>query len=272
MTRTLLIFIVATLLAACSNNAKTPVDFNTIDEYVETPDEYADSINGYATFSAHGRITVIPEKITEREYRRLLTDKYTLKTVEIDTNSQLFDKLDSMTRNNARRYDLLRGYADTEDEILVERRMGCESRVSAFYHYPSTKQYECAILAPLTVESFMMAENGKIDSTFMQSETRTYGSNGIFVGQKGHDCDFHGSLWYYWYDSEHHRMVPLCHYLDYRWSEDGGDFNLCWINDSVLLVAAVSTGNIYGWVGGYKPQNAEPWGTPVYYKLLLRVD
>ena len=129
------------------------------------------------------------------------------------------------------------------------------------------------MLAPLTNESFMMTEDGIIDSTFMQSETRTYGTNRIFVGQEGSDCDFHGSLWFYYYDSSAHHMIPLCHYMDFRWCEEAENYNLCWISENELLVSAASTGNNeWGWVGGYKPTNLAPHGTPVYYKLTLTVQ
>ena len=36
----------------------------------------------------------------------------------------------------------------------------------------------------------MMTEDGIVDTTYMQSETRTYGTNRIFVGQEGFDCDW----------------------------------------------------------------------------------
>ena len=127
---------------------------------------------------------------------------------------------------------------------------------------------------PLTTVSFMMTEDGIIDTTFMQSETSTYGTNLIFVGQEGHDCDFHGSLWFYYYDSSAHHMIPLCHYMDYRWCEEAEGFNFCWISDNELLVKAASTGNNseWGWVGGYRPTNLAPHGTPVYYKLTITLQ
>ena len=117
----------------------------------------------------------------------------------------------------------------------------------------------------------MMTEDGIVDSTFMQSETSTYGTNGVFVGQRGHDCDFHGDLWFYWHDVQRHHMIPLCHYMDYRWSEDVEDFNICWISDDELLVSAVSTGDVGQWAGGYKPTTLAPNGTPVYYKLKITI-
>lgn len=264
----------AMTLACKGPDRATSVDYSRICEYTEAPDSVliVDSILGYATFSADGIVTVIPEEITENQYQKLLTDKYTVNAVAIDTGTQLFASLDKQTRQNAKRYDILRGLDVEYDELLAERREGCESSVSAFYHYPDTKQYECAIWAPLTTESFMMTEDGIIDSTFMQSQTRTYGTNGIFVGAEGFDCDHHASLWFYWYDKSKQHMVPLCHYVDYRWHEDCFGFNLCWVNDSTLLVATKSTGpTTYGWVGGYKANDIAPFGTPVYYKLSLRI-
>ena len=264
------------LMTACNSGAQrlTAIDFSNVKEYIAANDENfkVDSINGYSTFSADNRIVIVPEEITKKEYERLLTDKYTLNPVAIDTNSALYAELDSLSRPNARRYDLIRGFT-LDDEMLQEIRGEYEeSQAESIYYFPETKQYEFVMWAPLTTESFMMTEDGIIDSTFMQSETRTYGTNRIFVGQEGHDCDYHGSLWFYGYDEQSHHMVPLCHYLDFRWSQDCGEFNLCWISENELLVEAVSNGNSeWGWVGGYKPTTLAPHGTPVYYKLTLTI-
>ena len=262
------------LTTACKNGAQrlAAIDFANVKEYIAADDENfkVDSINGYSTFSADNRIVIVPEEITKKEYERLLTDKYTLNPVAIDTNSALYAELDSLSRPNARRYDLIRGFT-LDDEMLQEIRGEYEeSQAESIYYFPETKQYEFVMWAPLTTESFMMTEDGIIDSTFMQSETRTYGTNRIFVGQEGHDCDFHGSLWFYRYDEENHHMVPLCHYLDYRWNEECYGFSLCWISDNELLVSACSDGNSqWGYAGGYKPTTLAPHGTPVYYKLTI---
>ena len=188
------------LMTACNSGAQhlAAIDFANVKEYIAADDENfkVDSINGYSTFSADNRIVIIPQQLTEKQYKRLLTDKYTLRPVAIDTNSALYAELDSLSRPNARRYDLIRGFT-LDDEMLQEIRGEYEeSQAESIYYFPETKQYEFVMWAPLTTESFMMTEDGIIDSTFMQSETRTYGTNRIFVGQEGHDCDFHGSLWF----------------------------------------------------------------------------
>ena len=270
-------YILALITACkCGTHSLTCADFANIKEYVATEDEayHVDSINGYSTFSADNRIVIIPEQLTERQYKRLLTDKYTLHPVTIDTNSALYAKLDSLSRPNARRYDLIRGFT-LDDEMLQEIRGEYEeSQAESIYYFPETKQYEFMMWVPLTTVSFMMTEDGIVDTTFMQSETSTYGTNRIFVGQEGHDCDFHGSLWFYYYDSSAHHMIPLCHYMDYRWCEEAEGFNFCWISDNELLVKAASTGNNSecGWVGGYRPTNLAPHGTPVYYKLTITLQ
>ena len=260
------------MMIACKNRTEneTKMDFQHVKEFipVEGVRYYADSIDGFATFSAENNIVVIPEEITKEQYNKLLTDKYTLRPVEIDTNTSRYAELYKLGLRNSLRYDSIRGFFECEvDELLLERRGW--AFLIPIYHYPETKQYEYVMLAPLTNESFMMTEDGVVDTTYMQSETRTYGTNGIFVGQHGHDCDYHGSLWFYIYDEQRHHMVPLCHYVDYRWSEDGVSegFNICWISDNELLVSAVSTGNVMEWVGGYRSAGLAPWGTPVYYKL-----
>ena len=166
----------------------------------------------------------------------------------------------------------MRGYTPY-DEMLQEIREDDEIRADAISYFPETKQYEFMMWVPLTTVSFMMTEDGIVDTTFMQSETSTYGTNRIFVGQEGHDCDFTGSLWFYRYDEENHHMVPLCHYLDYRWNEECYGFNLCWISDNELLVSACSNGNSqWGYAGGYKPTTLAPHGTPVYYKLTITIQ
>ena len=265
------------LTTACKNGAQrlTAIDFANVQEYIAADDENfkVDSINGYSTFSADNRIVIVPEEITKKEYERLLTDKYTLNPVAIDTNSALYAELDSLSRPNARRYDLIRGFT-LDDEMLQEIRGEYEeSQAESIYYFPETKQYEFMMWVPLTTLSFMMTEDGIIDSTFMQSETSTYGTNRIFVGQEGHDCDFTGSLWFYRYDEQNHHMVPLCHYLDYRWNEECYGFSLCWISDNELLVSACSDGNSqWGYAGGYKPTTLAPHGTPVYYKLTITIQ
>lgn len=267
-----LVFSFVGLLSACKSGSKSFVkaNFDSVKDFCPSPDKdyYADSITGYATFSAEDNIVIIPTEITKAEYDRLLTEKYTLFPTLIDTSSALFAQLEEQTQKNTDRYERMRGpFAYNENMQEVFDALG-----HFHYYYPETRQYETMIIAPMTNESFMMTEEGLIDSTFMQSETRTYGINGIFVGQEGHDCDFRGSLWFYKYDKQHHRMIPLCHYLDYRWSEDCGDFNLCWISEDELVVSAVSNGNnTCGWGGGYKPNNLAPHGTPVYYKLEIMI-
>ncbi len=264
------------LMTACKSGAQrlTAIDFSNVQEYIAADDENykVDSINGYSTFSADNRIVIVPEEITKKEYERLLTDKYTLHHVTIDTNSALYAALDSLSRPNARHLYLMRGYTPY-DEMLQEIREDDEIRADAISYFPETKQYEFMMWVPLTTVSFMMTEDGIVDTTFMQSETRTYGTNRIFVGQEGSDCDFHGSLWFYYYDSSAHHMIPLCHYMDFRWCEEAENYNLCWISENELLVSAASTGNNeWGCVRGYKPTNLVPHGTPVYYKLTLTVQ
>jgi hypothetical protein len=264
------------LMTACKSGAQrlTAIDFSNVQEYIAADDENykVDSINGYSTFSADNRIVIVPEEITKKEYERLLTDKYTLHHVTIDTNSALYAALDSLSRPNARHLYLMRGYTPY-DEMLQEIREDDEIRADAISYFPETKQYEFMMWVPLTTVSFMMTEDGIVDTTFMQSETSTYGKNRIFVGQEGHDCDFTGSLWFYRYDEENHHMVPLCHYLDYRWNEECYGFSLCWISDNELLVSACSDGNSqWGYAGGYKPTTLAPHGTPVYYKLTITIQ
>lgn len=276
-----IIFLCAVLFAiglttACKSGTQclAMIDIANIQEYTEAegPAYKVDSINGYSTFSVDNRIVIIPKEITRKEYERLLTDKYTLHPVAIDTTSTLYDNLDNLSRPNALRLYLMRGYSP-DDEMLQEIRGTDEIKADSIFYFPETKQYEFVMWVPLTTVSFMMTEDGIIDSTFMQSETRTYGTNRIFVGQEGSDCDFHGSLWFYYYDSSAHHMIPLCHYKDYRWCEETENYNLCWISENELLVSAASTGNSeWGWAGGYKPTNLAPHGTPVYYKLTLTVQ
>ena len=264
------------LMTACKSGAQrlTAIDFANVQAYIAADDENfkVDSINGYSTFSADNRIVIVPEEITKKEYERLLTDKYTLHPVAIDTNSALYAELDSLSRPNARHLYLMRGYTPY-DEMLQEIREDDEIRADAIFYFPETKQYEFMMWVPLTTVSFMMTEDGIVDTTFMQSETSTYGTNRIFVGQEGQDCDFTGSLWFYRYDEENHHMVPLCHYLDYRWNEECYGFSLCWISDNELLVSACSNGNSqWGYAGGYKPTTLAPHGTPVYYKLTITLQ
>ena len=264
------------LTTACKSGAQrlATIEFANVKEYIAADDENykVDSINGYSTFSADNRIVIVPEEITKKEYERLLTDKYTLHSVAIDTNSALYAELDSLSRPNARHLYLMRGYTPY-DEMLQEIREDDEIRADAISYFPETKQYEFMMWVPLTTVSFMMTEDGIVDTTFMQSETSTYGTNRIFVGQEGHDCDFTGSLWFYRYDEQNHHMVPLCHYLDYRWNEECYGFSLCWISDNELLVSACSNGNSqWGYAGGYKPTTLAPHGTPVYYKLTITLQ
>lgn len=264
------------LLTACKSGAQrlTAIVFSNVKEYIAADDENfkVDSINGYSTFSANNRIVIVPEEITKKEYERLLTDKYTLHSVAIDTNSALYAELDSLSRPNARHLYLMRGYTP-DDEMLQEIRGNEEIRADSIYYFPETKQYEFMMWVPLSTVSFMMTEDGIVDTTFMQSKTRSYGTNRIFVGQEGHDCDFTGSLWFYRYDKQNHHMVPLCHYLDYRWNEECYGFRLCWISDNELLVSACSNGNSqWGYAGGYKPTTLAPHGTPVYYKLTITLQ
>ena len=271
MKRLFIILSAVVILAACKNETTKQLcmDLSHIQAFVPADDVnyYADSINGYATFSAENNIMIIPEEITKEQYEDLLRDKYVFRSNEIESGTALYAELDKKAGKNVDRYDSIRCLFcfDGDDNVIRSNYY--------IYHYPEIKQYECCIIAPLTMESFIMTEDGIIDSTFMQAETSTYDKNGIFVGQEGHDCDFHGDLWFYWYDEKNCHMVPICHYVDYRWNEETYDFDLCWISDDELLVSAVSTGNSggFGWAGGYKATGLAPWQTPVYYKLKLSI-
>ncbi len=262
MKRVLITLSVVALLAACKNETakQTGMDLSHIQAFVpaDDVDYYADSINGYATFSAENNIFIIPEEITKEQYENLLTDKYVFIPQKVNSNTALYAKLDKKTQKHVALYDSLIGYC----------------KLSSFLYYKETKQYECCMEFPLTFESFMMTEDGIIDSTFMISDVSSYGTNKIFAAQEGHDCDFHGDLWFYWYDEKNCHMVPICHYVDYRWSEETYDFDLCWIGDNELLVSAISDGNsgVYGRAGGYRKTGLAPYGTPVYYKLKLTIQ
>ena len=89
------------LLTACKSGAQrlAAIDFANVQEYIAADDENfkVDSINGYSTFSADNCIVIVPEEITKKKYERLLTDKYTLHPVAIDTNSALYAELDSLS-------------------------------------------------------------------------------------------------------------------------------------------------------------------------------
>lgn len=257
-------------LAACKKSVdKLNLANADIVEYIETMDVYPDSITGYATYSANNRFVITSEELTKEQYDQLLTDEYVMKEPElIDKNSICYKELFEKSKWNIKRYGLMRNLVDDDYNF---REDDCCIWPESIYYYKETKQYRFDIGSPMTTESFMISENGHVDTTYMQSETRSYGENHIFVGQKGHDCDFHGSLWFYFYDEPNHHMIPLCHYVDYRWSEETPEFNLCWISGDELLVSAISTGNsgVYGWAGGYRATNLAPYGTPVYYKLRL---
>jgi len=260
----------AIAVTSCKNENKL-ADFKSIQEYIGTKDdEYCkvDSISGYTTFSANNKVEIVPEEITKEQYERLLTDKHTVKPVAIDTNAPLYAGLYEKGLQNCMRYDLEQGFMEG-DELLEERRGNLSQPKIPIYHYPETKQYVFVVYAPLTTLSSMMTEDGIVDTTYMQSETRTYGTNRIFVGQEGFDCDFHGSLWFYRYNQQQHRMITLCHFKDYRWSSEGVYLNLCWISNNELLVAAASNGSGREWVGGYTSVGLAPFGTPVFYKLTI---
>ena len=176
------------LLTACNcgTQSLTSADFADIKEYIAADDENfkVDSINGYSTFSTDNRIAIIPEQITQKQYEQLLTDRYTLQPIPVDTNSTLYAELYELSNPASKRYDIIRGYDYDSSEILQEMCKSCRP----IYHFPQTKQYEFVMYAPLTNESFMMTEDHLIDTTFMQSDTRTYGTNRIFVGQEGFRC------------------------------------------------------------------------------------
>ena len=151
------------LLTACTSGVQrlTAIDFANIQEYIAADDENyrVDSINGFSTFSADNRIVIVPKEITKKEYDRLLTDKYTLHSVAIDTNSALYAELDSLSRPNARHLYLMRGYTP-DDEMLQEIRGNEEIRADSIYYFPETKQYEFMMWVPLSTVSFMMTEDG----------------------------------------------------------------------------------------------------------------
>ena len=250
------------------------LDFAAIEEYIKPKGvRMVDTLCGYSTFSANNKVVIVPELITKEEYERLITDVYTIKPEEISDTSARFKRLLKMALPGERRYNII---GESIDETLPDSvRNKYEFWIESIYYFPETKQYQCDIFAPLTTESFMMTEKGVLDSTFMQSQTRTYGKNKIFVGQMGHDCDFCGSLFFYRFDEQQNRMIHICQYVDLRWHEDYEDFNLCWINDNTLLVAALSTGNTYnkhGWVENSKLQKVIPHGTKVYYKLRFTIN
>lgn len=251
-----------------------------------------DSINGYATFSAGGRIVVVPEEITRRQYKRLLTDSYTVKPIEIDPDSTLYEDLARQgmptakwyyTQNDIRLEGQTLIYKECQEDgtfkemkWLLELPEMNEDGFRRIIYYPETRQYRMSEV--LMGRSFMMTEDGVADTTFMPEESAcTYGKNGIMVVQQFQGNNWHGSLCFYKYDESSNHMIPLCRYEDYRWSTDCyNDMSLCWISDCELLVSACSMGIIEknpNWPpGGYHTSALAPEGNPVYYKLRLVIQ
>ncbi|MBQ9864064.1 MAG: hypothetical protein IJM33_01840 [Bacteroidales bacterium] len=265
-----------------------------IEEYVERCGEAfpVDSINGYATFSTGGRIVVVPEEITQRQYKRLLTDSYIVKPIEIDPNSTLYKELAKQgmptakwyyTQNDIRFEGQMLIYKECQEdgtfkemELLLEMPDMNEYGFRRIIYYPEIRQYR--MREDLLGRSFMMTEDGVADTTFMPEEGAcTYGKNGIMVVQQFQGYNWHGSLCFYKYDESSHHLIPLCRYEDYRWSTDCyNDMSLCWISDCELLVSACSMGIIEknpNWPpGGYHTSDLAPEGNPVYYKLRLVIQ
>lgn len=265
-----------------------------IEEYVERCGEAfpVDSINGYATFSTGGRIVVVPEEITQRQYKRLLTDSYIVKPIEIDPNSTLYKELAKQgmptakwyyTQNDIRFEGQMLIYKECQEdgtfkemELLLEMPDMNEYDFRRIIYYPEIRQYR--MREDLLGRSFMMTEDGVADTTFMPEEGAcTYGKNGIMVVQQFQGYNWHGSLCFYKYDESSHHLIPLCRYEDYRWSTDCyNDMSLCWISDCELLVSACSMGIIEknpNWPpGGYHTSDLAPEGNPVYYKLRLVIQ
>ena len=106
------------MMTACKSGTsdETKMDFQMVKEFIpaEGIDYYADSVDGYATFSAEDNIIVIPEEITKDKYNKLLTDKFTLRRVAIDTNSSRYAELYKMGLQNALRYDSIREFGEFE--------------------------------------------------------------------------------------------------------------------------------------------------------------
>ena len=251
-----------------------------------------DSINGYATFSAGGRIVVVPEEITRRQYKRLLTDSYTVKPIEIDPDSTLYEDLARQgmptakwyyTQNDIRLEGQTLIYKECQEDgtfkemkWLLELPEMNEDGFRRIIYYPETRQYRMSEV--LMGRLFMMTEDGVADTTFMPEESAyTYGKNGIMVVQQFQGNNWHGSLCFYKYDESSNHMIPLCRYEDYRWSTDCyNDMSLCWISDCELLVSACSMGIIEknpNWPpGGYHTSDLAPEGNPVYYKLRLVIQ
>jgi len=250
------------------NKYENQLSFRDVKEFAEAANVryHADSLTGYATFSADNSIVIIPEEISETQYnyyKNTYSGKYTVESGFIDSDNDQFAALYDKSRDFIERFyrDIGIDSLDFEEYPVI---------IHPIFNVQSAESLYCISLAePLTFEAFIMTEDGFCDTTLMRANVHSFGTNGIFVGQEGHDCDFCGDLWFYRYDARSRHMVTLCHYLDYRWSDEC-DLNLCWISDSELLVAAVSSGNSeYPCLGGYKPTDLAPARSQVYYKLRL---
>lgn len=266
MKRLIYICIACLLFAACQKKSRNNLNLTNanVQEYVEKQHVYADSLTGYATFSTDNRFTIEPEEITEEQYKKLVTDKYTLKPFRVVKNSARYKELCHKYHSLIYKYEWLENIIGSDD---YHDLYGGDITIN---WYQKTEQYIISIPTPLSWESFVVSKDYP-DTVYMQSTSDTYGTNHIFVGQEGHDCDFHGDLWFYWYDEQLRHMIPICHYKDYRWDEEGDNFDFMWISEDELVVSAYSTGNNYevGWAGGYKATNLPPAHTPVFYKLHL---
>ena len=265
----------AAVWSVCMQMARNKYDnqlsFRDVKEFAEVANVkyHADSLTGYATFSADNNIVIIPEEISEEQYnyyKNKYSGKYTEDSVFIDSDNDQFAALYDKARDFIERFYRERGI----DSLDFEEFCPNPVIIHPISITESAERLYCISLAePLTSEAFIMTEDGFCDTTMMHSNVYSFGINGFFVGQEGHDCDFCGDLWFYWYDARSRHMVTLCHYLDYRWSDEC-DLKLCWISDDELLVAAVSCGNSeYRCFGGYQRTNLAPAGSPVFYKLRL---
>ena len=104
MKRLFIILSAVAILAACKNETTKQLcmDLSHIQAFVpaDDVDYYADSINGYATFSAENNIMIIPEEITKEQYEDLLRDKCVFRSNEIESGTALYAELDKKAGKN----------------------------------------------------------------------------------------------------------------------------------------------------------------------------
>ena len=185
------------------------------------------SVNGKTEDTQNVKYWLTQKEITKKEYKRLQRKDYSIKGKTIKKN-----KVNPEWVKYA-----IRLSKDIQDDVETY----CT-------YYKDTKQWNISFNIGYRTVSYMVSEDGIIDSTIIEGDG-TYSKDGMYASWEDHDSDFHCSIFFYKNMNGH--MKQIFHYFNPDIAEEVyssdeneykcfGGYDFQWVAPGKLILYAYS--------------------------------